>query len=75
MFHYFCLNQEEFLKHYHLRSNVETTFAMIKSKLGETLKSKNLTAQKNELLCKLIAHNIIVLIQEIHELGITAKFQ
>ena len=37
---------------------------MIKSKLGDSLKSKNETAQKNELLCKLIAHNIIVLISE-----------
>lgn len=67
MFHYFNLNQEEFLQHYHKRSNVETTFHMIKSKLGDSLKSKNEIAQKNELLCKLIAHNIIVLISEMHE--------
>lgn len=63
------------MQHYHLRSNVETTFSMIKSKLGETLKSKNPIAQKNELLCKLIAHNIIGLIQEIHELGIKTDFK
>ncbi len=72
MFHYFQLNQEEFNQHYHKRSNVETTFHMIKSKLGDSVKSKNFVAQQNELLCKLIAHNIIVLIQEIHELGIDA---
>lgn len=72
--HYFELHQEEFMEHYHKRSNVESTFKMIKMKLGETLKSKNPTAQKNELLCKLIAHNIIVLIHEIHELGVEAKF-
>lgn len=74
MFHYFNLNQDEFMQHYHLRSNCETTFSMVKAKLGDTVKSKNFTAQKNELLCKLIAHNIIVLIQEIHELGIKAEF-
>lgn len=74
MFHYFNLNQEEFLEHYHKRSNVETTFHMIKSKLGDSVKSKNPIAQNNELLCKLIAHNIIVLIQEMHELGIETKF-
>lgn len=73
-FYYFKLRQEEFMAHYHKRSNVETTFSMIKAKLGDSLKSKNFTAQKNELLCKLIAHNIIVLIQEIHELGIEVKF-
>ena len=68
MYNYFQYNQEEFLEHYHKRSNVETTFHMIKSKLGDSLKSKNETAQKNELLCKLIAHNIIVLISETTDL-------
>lgn len=63
MFLYFQLNQEDFWEHYHKRSNVESTFNMIKAKLGDKLKSKNFIAQKNELLCKLIAHNIIVLIQ------------
>ena len=74
MFHYFQLNRDEFMEHYHKRSNVETTFSSIKKKLGETLKSKNKTAQINELLCKIIAYNITVLIQETTELGITAKF-
>lgn len=74
MFHYFAYNKEEFLQHYHKRSNVETTFSAIKKKLGETLKSKNKTAQKNELMCKLIAYNITVLIQEMHELGIEPNF-
>lgn len=74
MFLYFQLNQEDFMKHYHKRSNVESTFNMIKAKLGDRLKSKNFIAQKNELLCKLIAHNIIVLIHEMHELGIKPDF-
>ena len=52
----------DFLKHYHKRSNVETTFMAIKRKFGETLKSKNTTAQVNELLCKILAYNITVLI-------------
>ena len=56
-------------------SNVETTFMMVKTKFGDKLKSKNWTAQKNELLCKLIAHNIVVLIHEMHELGIKADFR
>lgn len=74
MFLYFQLNQEDFWNHYHKRSNVESTFNMIKAKLGDKLKSKNFIAQKNELLCKLIAHNIIVLIHEMHELGIKPDF-
>ena len=74
MYHYFQLNQEEFLEHYHKRSNVETTFFAIKAKFGATLKSKNQTAQVNELLCKLIAYNITVIIGAIYELGIKIEF-
>lgn len=74
MFHYFQFNKDDFLKHYHNRSNVEATFSSVKKKLGETLKSKNHVSQVNELLCKFIAYNILVLIQEMHELGIEPNF-
>ena len=38
-------NREEFLTHYHKRSNVETTFHMIKAKFGQRLRDrKTLTA-------------------------------
>lgn len=68
MYHYFMLNQEEFMRHYHKRSNVETTFHMIKTKFGDSLKSKTKEAQINEVLCKIICHNLCVLIHELHEL-------
>lgn len=74
MYHYFQLHQEEFLEHYHKRSNAETTFHMLKMKFGDKLKSKKFVAQKNELLCKAIAHNIVVLIHEMYELGIQPDF-
>jgi transposase len=74
MYHYFQMNREEFMEHYHKRSNVESTFMMVKAKFGDKLKSKNWIAQVNELLCKLIAHNIVVLIHEMHELGINPNF-
>jgi len=74
LFYYFKLNQEEFMQHYHKRSNVETTFHMIKSKFGDLIKSRNWTAQKNELLAKVLCHNIVVLIHEMYELGIDTKF-
>jgi transposase len=75
MYHYFALNRDDYLKHYHLRSNVETTFSMIKAKFSEMLKSKSYTAQVNELLLKILCHNIVVLIHEVNELGIKADFQ
>ncbi len=73
-FFYFNEHAQEFYEHYHKRSNVESTFSAIKKKFGDTLKSKNKTAQVNELLCKIIAHNIVVAIHEMHELGIAPKF-
>ena len=39
MFHYFQFRRDEFLAHYHKRSNVESTFSMIKAKFGDHLRS------------------------------------
>ena len=69
MFYYFQMHQEDFMSHYHLRSNVEATNMTIKTKLGDCLKNKNFVSQTNELLCKLIAYNITVLISSTFELG------
>lgn len=70
MYHYFQYNQEEFMNHYHKRSNVETTMHMIKTKFGGNLRSKDKTSQINEVLAKVLCHNICVVIQEMHELGL-----
>lgn len=68
MYHYVQLNRDEFLKHYHL-SNVESTFAMLKAKFSDLLRSKNRTAQVNELLLKILCHNIVVINNEVkHQL-------
>ena len=75
MYLHFQLRREDFLAHYHKRSNVESTFSMIKAKFRDHVRSKTPVAMVNEVLCKLICHNICVLIQEAHELGIEVKFQ
>jgi len=74
MFHLFEYKRDEFLQHYHARSNVETCFHMLKAKFGDFVRSKTPIAQENELLCKIICHNIVVVIHELHELGIQATF-
>lgn len=74
MFHLYQYNQEWFMQHYHKRSNVETTFSMIKRKFGERLRSKTHTAQVNEVLCKILAHNLCCVIQSMYELGIDVDF-
>lgn len=70
MYHMFAFQRDTFLARYHQRSNVETTFSMIKAKFGDSLRSKSDVGQMNEVLCKVIAHNLCVLIACIHELGL-----
>src|SRR5205807_1943552 len=74
MFHYYNLNRPDFLKHYHKRSNVESTNSMIKAKFGDHLRSKTDAAMVNEALAKVLCHNICCVIQSVYELGITATF-
>ena len=74
MWHFYSFNRDEFNAHYHKRSNVETTMAMIKTKFGASVKSKTGKAQVNEVLCKVLCHNICVLIQSFYELGIETDF-
>lgn len=73
-FHYFSFKKEEYLNHYHKRSNVESVFSMVKRKFGGEVRSKTDAAMVNEVLCKLLAHNLCVLIQEEQELGVAAMF-
>lgn len=74
MFFFYNFKRAEFLAHYHKRSNVETTFQMIKAKFGERLRSKTETAQVNEALCKVLCHNLCVVIQSMYELGVDPSF-
>jgi transposase len=68
-------NRELFEKHYHQRSNVESTFSAIKRKFLPYLRSKNFKAQENELLCKIACHNATVLVNSIFELGASLEFK
>ena len=75
LYAYFMMNEEEWKSHYHQRSNVETTFSMIKGKFGDALRSKSDDGQINEILLKVLCHNICVLVQEMNELGITPSLE
>ncbi len=67
MYKHFHENKQQFMEKYHKRSNVESTFNMLKQKFGSTLKTKSLQSQTNEILAIVVCHNICVLIQEYHE--------
>jgi transposase len=73
-FHYFQFKRDEFLTHYHKRSNVESTVMMIKTKFGDAVRSKTDVAARNEVLAKVLCHNICCLISAMIELGIEADF-
>ena len=47
---------------------------MIKAKFGSFVRAKTPIAQVNEVLCKVLCHNICVLIQSIYELEIEPIF-
>ncbi|KKK71159.1 hypothetical protein LCGC14_2916710, partial [marine sediment metagenome] len=73
MFHYYNLYRDEFLSRYHQRSNVETTFHMIKSKFGDSVRAKTDRAMRNEVRAKILCHNICCLIQSMYEFGIEPR--
>ncbi len=73
-FHYFNLHREEFMERYHQRSNIESTFSMVKAKFGDSVRSKTDVAMRNEVLAKIVCHNVCCLISAMYELGITPEF-
>lgn len=75
MFHWFQYKRDEYMARYHRRSNVESTFSMVKRKFGDSVRSRTETAMTNEVLCKFLAHNLCCLIHEECELGIQAEFR
>src|SRR5439155_20613747 len=74
MFHYYSFNRDAFLASYHKRSNIESTFSMIKAKFGSRIRSKGATAQINEALCKVLAHNLCCVIQSMFEFNVVPTF-
>ena len=75
LYAYFTLNEESWAAHYHRRSNVETTFSMIKGKFGDSVRAKSKPGQVNEILLKVLCHNICVLIQSMHEFGVAPSLE
>src|SRR5689334_15657313 len=53
---------------------IESAFSMIKRKFGDAVRSKTPTAMAHEVLAKLVCHNVVCCIHEMHELGIDPGF-
>jgi transposase len=74
MYHFYAFNREAFLAAYHKRSNVESTFSAVKRKFGDHVRSKADAAMRNEVLCKLLCHNLCCVIRSQIELGMETTF-
>lgn len=74
MFKFFTINNELFMKKYHLRSNAESGMFMIKSRFGDLTSMRNETGCKNDVLCKILCHNLCVLVQELFNLNVEIDF-
>lgn len=59
---------------YHKRSNVESTFSLVKAKFGGQIRSKSDTGQVIEALRKVLCHNLCCVIQSMFEFGIEPNF-
>jgi len=68
----YVIEHEKSLKHYHKRSNSESTFSAKKRKFGNVVRSRNNTAKENEEHSKWIAYNFPVLARAKFEHGIKA---
>lgn len=74
MFIEFQNRQEDYMRHYHKRSNIESVWSMIKARFGNNLRSKKEEAQDNEVLLKVLCHNLCVLIQEMFMRNLSIDF-
>src|ERR671917_739771 len=52
----------------------DSVFSAIKAKFGESVRSKSNEGQVNEVLAKVLCHNMCVLIRATRELGVEATF-
>jgi transposase len=69
-FKLFKENPDQFYSHYNARSSAETVMSMLKANFASTLRSRNHVAQVNEVLLKVICHNIYTLCKLRLQLGL-----
>jgi hypothetical protein len=56
-------------------TDLRTAFSMVKRKFGDSLRSKTDTAMVNEVLAKIVCHNVCCLISAWYELGIAPELR
>lgn len=73
-FFFFQYRKAEFTRHYNKRNIAECVFSMMKRKFADSVRSRKRTAMKNEILCKVICHNLCRIILSMYESNLEADF-
>jgi transposase len=71
----FMIDREQYMKKYHVRSNVESNFHMLKTRFGSFCSTRLFKANSNEIKTKVLCHNLCILIQELYENDINIDIQ
>lgn len=74
MLRMFLTDHDGWKEEYHKRSIVEAVISTMKRLFGGQLDSRNDVAQGNELLCRVIAHNLVVIIHMMYERDLVPEF-
>lgn len=67
-------HQMFFAEHYHIRSNVESTFSALKRKFNDFCRCKKIESQENEILCKIVCFNACVLAEALLTYDLNSGF-
>lgn len=74
MLRLFLTDYDRWAQDYHVRSIAETVISTMKRLFGDKMDSRNTVAQANEILCRVIAHNLIVIIHQMYERDLVPDF-
>lgn len=75
LLNHYRYHYDEFHERYRFRSNVEAAFSAIKANFGGNLRSRTERSQINELLAKIICHNLRSLARSVYELRVNINLE
>lgn len=74
MLRLFLTDYDRWAADYHVRSISESGISKLKRLFGDSLYSRNVVAQCNETLCRIIAYNLTVLVYQMYERNLVPAF-